>query len=36
MISPEHLELLSKDYKKLLINICNVGSIGLGIYSTII
>ena len=35
MISPEHLELLSKDYKKLLSNINNVGSIGLGIYSPV-
>ena len=35
MISPEHLELLSKDYKKLLSNIYNVGSIGLGIYSPV-
>ena len=35
IISPEHLELLSKDYKKLLSNIYNVGSIGLGIYSPV-
>ena len=35
IISPEHLELLSKDYKKLLSNIHNVGSIGLGIYSPV-
>ena len=35
-IAKKKLELeLSKDYKKLLINIFNVGSIGLGIYSPV-
>ena len=35
MISPEHLELLSKDYRNLLDKIYNVGSIGLGQYSPV-
>ena len=35
LISPEHLELIIKDYKKILINIYNAGSIGLGKYSPV-
>ena len=35
MISPEHLELLSSDYRSLLNKIYNVGSIGLGRYSPV-
>ena len=35
LISPEHLELIIKDYKKILVNIYNAGSIGLGKYSPV-
>ena len=34
-ISPEHLEVLTTNYKKLIKNIYNAGSIGLGIYSPV-
>ena len=34
-ISPEHLEVLTTNYKKLIKNIYNAGSIGLGKYSPV-
>ena len=35
LISPEHLEILTSNNKKILEKIYNVGSIGLGIYSPV-
>ena len=35
LISPEHLEIITNDYKKILNKIYNAGSIGLGQYSPV-